>query len=1190
MFKKILFFTSICSVALADVVNISSGSSSGYTMSNGNTYVINNSVSFSNSTAGGNGITVADNATVVIYVPTNVTLTAKGANGSGQTGGGAGIYVPSTATLVITGEGTVNATGGNAGNGAKGSGGGNGELTYKGSRTYSQYLGNGGKGGAGGGGSGSGIGGNGGTGGSGGSGGSRIGIASVSSEIFHNGNPGEAGSKGGTATSMGKVFAIGNIIINAVEGNAANSGAAGANGSSQSLDIGVCFGGGGGGGGGAGAAAKYGIGGGGSSGGGGGGGGTGGGFSKVGSLSVFNLTGGGGSGGKSSAKNGISGSAAGSAVLAEEYSLHADAGTYKGGAGGAGGSAGSDGGHGTLYASQKASLNTTRSCSSAETHTAAQYAITFSENGGILSSSSRQTIATLGVELPVAIPSPRWLGADFSGWATEPNGGTMYYDAGGNPLLSCYTNPAPMTLYAQWSGPLAGANFSLETSPDYWWQTTISEDLPGGYLLQSATIPDGTNSWMSTTVTGPGKIGFDWKVSCENRYAYLQVLVDGTQKKRITANKDWESLEYEIAAGEHTVMWRYVKDGAAAVGDDAGFVRNIAWRPYLSFVSSSEHGTAVPADSESYLYDDVIDASVDATVVEGATRYVCDGWTGTGSAPASGSSNAVSFVLREDSSLAWNWRTNFWTSLAVSGPATADFSSAWLEKGANVTVTVAKTVPFIGIALSGDTEGVTLSGTNITFAATRPREIEVSVTEITYASALETEELVWRTGGDGAWFPEYEVTHDGADACQSGALSGKGASSLETVVIGPGTLSFWWKFAADSSNGGLDLMIDGEYFDGLTDTTDWTEYTCEIGPGRHVIRWEYWTAEGGASAAFLDSVAWDGGHPVDTYTAVNVTGPATADFTGGWLADSSNMVVHLTPSVNYYKITLSGDTEGVTLTDTVLTFEVTQARTINVLVEELTFEAALDSTGIRWRTGGDVVWFPETETTSDGTDAASSGGVANKGISWLETTVIGPGTFSFKYKLATAGTRCGTDLMIDGEYYDGFDSDADWTTYTADIDEGTHVVRFEFWCNDSSAAGATYIDCVSWDGAYPTATATLPVAVPYDWMDEKARAFVTRHYGDYEAAGAETAANGENTVWECFVSGVNPSDALDALRAVIAVTNEVPYISWTPKLPPEEEALRTYTILGKADLATDVDWLSPTNATHRFFKVKVEMK
>ena len=38
----------------AAVVNVTQGSTSGYTMTDGNTYVIQDSVSFSNSTAGGN--------------------------------------------------------------------------------------------------------------------------------------------------------------------------------------------------------------------------------------------------------------------------------------------------------------------------------------------------------------------------------------------------------------------------------------------------------------------------------------------------------------------------------------------------------------------------------------------------------------------------------------------------------------------------------------------------------------------------------------------------------------------------------------------------------------------------------------------------------------------------------------------------------------------------------------------------------------------------------------------------------------------------------------------------------------------------------------------------------------------------------------------------------------------------------
>ena len=132
----------ICDQLNAAVVNITQGSTSGYTMTDGNTYVIQNSVTFSNATTGCSGISVESNSTVVIYVPKNVTLTATGANGEGRIGGGAGIRVPETSTLVLTGEGMVVATGGNAGSATDGENGGRG-YTY-GSYTHYAVAGAGG--------------------------------------------------------------------------------------------------------------------------------------------------------------------------------------------------------------------------------------------------------------------------------------------------------------------------------------------------------------------------------------------------------------------------------------------------------------------------------------------------------------------------------------------------------------------------------------------------------------------------------------------------------------------------------------------------------------------------------------------------------------------------------------------------------------------------------------------------------------------------------------------------------------------------------------------------------------------------------------------------------------------------------------------------------------------------------------
>ena len=61
----------------------------------------------------------------------------------------------------------------------------------------------------------------------------------------------------------------------------------------------------------------------------------------------------------------------------------------------------------------------------------------------------------------------------------------------------------------------------------------------------------------------------------------------------------------------------------------------------------------------------------------------------------------------------------------------------------------------------------------------------------------------------------------------------------------------------------------------------------------------------------------------------------------------------------------------------------------------------------------------------------------------------------------------------------------------------------------------------------------------------------------------------------------------DFLRTVILLTNNVPHVSWTPTLNTDGD-VRVYTVMGKTNL-TDATWMCPTNAAHRFFKVKVEM-
>ena len=86
-------------------------------------YYAGTNLTFSNSTAGGSGLTIL--GTVYFYVPKGVTVTCTGADADGQTGAGAGIELSAGNALCLIGQGEVSATGGNAANGGNGTNGSN---------------------------------------------------------------------------------------------------------------------------------------------------------------------------------------------------------------------------------------------------------------------------------------------------------------------------------------------------------------------------------------------------------------------------------------------------------------------------------------------------------------------------------------------------------------------------------------------------------------------------------------------------------------------------------------------------------------------------------------------------------------------------------------------------------------------------------------------------------------------------------------------------------------------------------------------------------------------------------------------------------------------------------------------------------------------------------------------------------
>jgi PKD repeat protein len=102
------------------------------------------------------------------------------------------------------------------------------------------------------------------------------------------------------------------------------------------------------------------------------------------------------------------------------------------------------------------------------------------------------------------------------------------------------------------------------------------------------------------------------------------------------------------------------------VTNDLTITGNYKTQYYLEV--SSAYGSPSPT-SGWYDAGSSITASVNSPISgPTGTRYVCTGWTGTGSVPASGTGTSVAFTLNAPSSITWNWKTQYLLTV-VTEPA-----------------------------------------------------------------------------------------------------------------------------------------------------------------------------------------------------------------------------------------------------------------------------------------------------------------------------------------------------------------------------------------------------------------------------------------------------------------------------------------------------------------------------------------
>jgi hypothetical protein len=126
----------------------------------------------------------------------------------------------------------------------------------------------------------------------------------------------------------------------------------------------------------------------------------------------------------------------------------------------------------------------------------------------------------------------------------------------------------------------------------------------------------------------------------------------------------------------------------------------------------------------------------------------------------------------------------------------------------------------------------------------------------------------------------------------------------------------------------------------------------------------------------------------------------------------------------------------------------------------LSLNQALDNNSLACTTGGDASWFGQTSVSDYAGSAAQSGVLGDNQSCWLQTTVVGPGTLSFSWKVSSEADYDLLELLLDNLPQSGANSpisgEVDWQRKTVAIPVGSHIVK---WVYSKDASVSLGSDC-----------------------------------------------------------------------------------------------------------------------------------
>lgn len=309
----------------------------------------------------------------------------------------------------------------------------------------------------------------------------------------------------------------------------------------------------------------------------------------------------------------------------------------------------------------------------------------------------------------------------------------------------------------------------------------------------------------------------------------------GTFRTNRAAGESMEVLLHPVAGGMPPLAWTWNASSTNATGTNESFLllRNVTTNDtaIYPFVVSSAHGA--------------ITGMISLTVTTQPPAFVVQP---VGALVSVGSNFTASATVRGTTPMTFQWRRD--------GINLAD--------GGRIAGANSATLTINNVQLA-DAGSYSLAATNQAGFAISSNAVVQVFAESPLATALDTTNLVWTTGGPSGWHWQTATNHDGVDAAEAGPFTTTAWQTnwVEAVVTGPVTVSFWWR-AVGWIPDRMSFALDGDERMAVENDFDWQQRSYLVPAGPHTLRWTYACRPfAGPSTAWLDQV-----------TLTNITAPA----------------------------------------------------------------------------------------------------------------------------------------------------------------------------------------------------------------------------------------------------------------------------------------------------------------------------